>query len=127
MKLSTIKPGRILRRGSRAKRIGSGNRFIGASKFFGGKGTLGTRLRGALGRVNIAKVSAYEDDKSQNEWTLFAAHKLQHKAFTNTLSLRQSIIDSKSAPLAISNGSQYKLSDKLNWRFPPIPSIAYQA
>ena len=54
MKLSTIKPGRILRRGSRAKRIGSGNRFIGASKFFGGKGTLGTRLRGALGRVKAA-------------------------------------------------------------------------
>ena len=54
MKLSTIKPGRILRRGSRAKRIGSGNRFIGASKFFGGKGTLGTKLRGALGRVKAA-------------------------------------------------------------------------
>ena len=72
---------------------------------------------GALGRVNIANVSAYEEEKSQNEWTLFAAHKLQHKAFTNTLSLRQSIIDSKSAPLAISNGSQYKLSDNLNWRF----------
>jgi len=54
MKLNTIKPGRILRRGSRAKRIGSGNRFIGASKFFGGKGTLGTRLRGALGKVKAA-------------------------------------------------------------------------
>tara|TARA_A100001035_G_scaffold43729_1_gene30757 strand:+ start:20781 stop:22535 length:1755 start_codon:yes stop_codon:yes gene_type:complete len=51
MKLASIKPGRIVRRRG-TRRIGSGNRTLGASKFFGGKGTIGAKLRGAF-RGNV--------------------------------------------------------------------------